>query len=41
MEIRLKIDILGVSEVTWPNNRDFWSNEFRIIYSGKDASGRV
>lgn len=39
--IRLKIDILRVIEVRWPNNGDFWSNEFRIIYLEGDISGRA
>jgi len=30
---RLKIDILGVSEMRGPN---FWSGEYRIIYSGTE-----
>lgn len=35
---RLEIDVLGLSEVRWPNNGDFWSGDYRIIYSG-DAEG--
>lgn len=39
--IRLKIDILELIKIKWPNNGDFWSNEFRIIYSVGDVSGRA
>jgi len=37
---RLKIDILGVSEMRWPKSGDFWSGEYRIIYSGTE-DGRL
>lgn len=30
---RLAVDILGVSEVRQPNGRDFWSGQYRILYS--------
>lgn len=31
---RIGIDILGLSEVRWPEEGDFWSDEFRVIHSG-------
>ncbi|KAF0753999.1 craniofacial development protein 2-like [Aphis craccivora] len=37
---RLKIDILGVSQMRWPKSGDFWSGEYRIIYSGTE-DGRL
>ncbi|XP_025412229.1 uncharacterized protein LOC112684781 [Sipha flava] len=33
---RLKIDILGVSEMRWLKSGDFWLGEYRIIYSGTE-----
>jgi len=30
---RLKINILGISETRWPEDNDFWSDEFRVIKS--------
>jgi len=29
---RLDVDILGVSEIRWSGNGDFWSDDYRIIY---------
>jgi hypothetical protein len=37
---RLKIDILGVSEMRWLKSGDFWLGEYRIIYSGTE-DGRL
>jgi len=33
---KMKIDILGISEMRWPKSGDFWSGDHRIIYT--DAS---
>lgn len=30
---RMKLEILGLCETRWPNNRDFWSENYRIIHS--------
>lgn len=38
---RLKVDILGISEMRWPKSGDFWTGEFRIIYSGTGEDGRI
>lgn len=38
--MRLDIDILEVSEVRWLGNGDFWSGDYRIIYSGDETPGR-
>lgn len=31
---RLNIDILGLCEVRWEGSGDYWSDDFRIIYTG-------
>lgn len=31
---RFDVDILGVSELRWSGNRDFWSDDYCVIYSG-------
>ena len=31
---KMKIDILGIAEMRWPNNGDFWSGEHRVIHTG-------
>jgi len=36
---RLNIDILGVSETRWAENGDFWSDDYRVIYSGGERTG--
>lgn len=33
---RIKIDILGISEMRWPISVDFWIEEYRKIYSGTE-----
>ncbi|KAL4083943.1 hypothetical protein QTP88_029259 [Uroleucon formosanum] len=38
---RLNIDILGVSETRWAGNGDFWSDDYRVIYSGGERTGRA
>ena len=30
----INIDILGMSEIKWKAERDFWSDNYRFIYSG-------
>jgi len=30
---RLKINIVGICETRWPEDSDFWSDEFRVINS--------
>lgn len=34
---RLNIEILGLSETIWGENRDFTSDQYRIIHSGKQT----
>lgn len=37
MEMSLqKLNILGISEMRWPGTGDFWSDNYRIIYSGTE-----
>jgi len=31
---KMKVDILGISEMRWPKSGDFWSGYHRIIYTG-------
>ena len=33
---RLRIDILGVCEIKWTGADDYWSDGYRVIYSGDD-----
>lgn len=33
---KLQIDIIGISEFKWTEKRDFWSEDYRIIYNGDD-----
>lgn len=38
---RLDVDILGVSETRWVGNGDFWSDNYRVIHSGGERTGRA
>uniref|UniRef100_A0A8D9A6I6 Craniofacial development protein 2 n=1 Tax=Cacopsylla melanoneura TaxID=428564 RepID=A0A8D9A6I6_9HEMI len=31
---RMKVDVLGISEMRWPNNGDLWTGNYRLIHSG-------
>jgi hypothetical protein len=31
---RYKMDVVGISEMRWTDEGDFWSEDYRIIYSG-------
>ncbi|XP_068085627.1 craniofacial development protein 2-like, partial [Anabrus simplex] len=33
---RLKLDVVGISEVRWQEHRDFWSGDYRIINTNSD-----
>uniref|UniRef100_A0A8D8XEA4 Craniofacial development protein 2 n=1 Tax=Cacopsylla melanoneura TaxID=428564 RepID=A0A8D8XEA4_9HEMI len=33
---KMKLDILGISEMRWASTGDFWTDEFRVIYSGSE-----
>ena len=35
----MKINILGIRETRWPEDNDFWSDEFRVINSS-NANGQ-
>ena len=35
---RLNIDVLGMSEIKWKDEGDFWSDNYRVIYSGDKNS---
>lgn len=39
--MRLDIDILGGSEVIWSGNGDFWSYDYRMIYSDDETLGQL
>jgi hypothetical protein len=30
---RLNIGVLGMREIKWKDERDFWSDNYRVIYS--------
>ena len=34
------LNVLGVTEVGWKGNGDFESDEFRVIYSGREVRQR-
>lgn len=36
--MRLNVNVLGMSEIKWKNEGDFWSGDHRIIFSGDNAS---
>lgn len=38
---RFDVDILGVIELRWSGNRDFWSDDYRVIYSGGEKLGKT
>jgi hypothetical protein len=37
---RLDTDILGMSEIKWKDEGDFWSDNYRVIYSGGKNSNK-
>lgn len=38
---RMKLDILGISEIKWSGTGDFWSDDYRVIYSGTEEGERT
>jgi hypothetical protein len=34
----LNIDIIGMGEIKWKNEGEFWSDNYKIIYSGDKNS---
>ena len=37
---RMNTDILGMSEIKWKDKGDFWSDNYRVIYSGDKNSNK-
>lgn len=38
---RLKLDVVGITETRIPNNNDFWTDDFRVLYSGTKGHAGV
>lgn len=38
---RLDVDILGVNDTRWAGIGDFWSDDYRFIYSGGERTGKA
>lgn len=38
---RMKLGIMRISEIRWREIGDFWSDEYRVIYSGIEEGERT
>lgn len=38
---RFDVGILDVSEIWWSESEDFWFDNYRVIYSGREKPGRA
>lgn len=37
---KMNVDVLGIAEMRWPDGGDFWSGEYRVIYSDTYKPGQ-